>query len=100
MSAPVHQGSRRIFSPSLRFSVSRDVSVPRDTASCGYSASAPVRVRVGDCAAAAAVNMTRCAGSCASNASAVMAAPFLRSYCRCCKPTSMIKQSIDLHCSA
>ena len=72
--------------------------VPRGTAACAHSTVA-TEMTIGDCASAAPVNMTQCVGTCASNATTVFTSPYLQTNCKCCKPMSMSKKTVELHCS-
>ena len=71
--------------------------VPRETAACAHSV-VPTNMKVGDCVSTAMVNMTQCVGTCGSNATTVFMEPFVETNCKCCKPTSMTKQTVNLQC--
>ena len=71
--------------------------VPRETAACAHSV-VPTEMKVGDCVSPAKVNMTQCVGTCGSNATTVFMEPFVETNCKCCKPTSMTKQTVNLQC--
>lgn len=57
-----------------------------------------VTVNIDGCISAGAVESTMCEGSCASNAMTVLAAPYMKTDCKCCKPTKLSRVQVPLTC--
>lgn len=55
-------------------------------------------VEIDGCVSDQPVLQTSCKGTCGSNATATFMAPFMKTDCKCCKPTQMSKKSVTLTC--
>ena len=57
-----------------------------------------VTVTVDNCVSDGPVETTMCEGTCGSNAMATFTAPYMKTDCKCCKPTKMSKIKVPLTC--
>ena len=57
-----------------------------------------VTVNIDGCVSAGPVESTMCQGTCGSKAMATFDAPYMKTDCKCCKPTKMAKVQVPLTC--